>query len=137
MFDNSVAVVDTNLLEQVDSVSMANPEPDHVIDGRAFLYSANDNSSHGDSSCALCHVGGDTDGLAWDLGNPDGEVVRNPNEFVNNLLLPPNPPVFHPMKGPMTTQSLRGMANNGPMHWRGDRTGANATGRDLRDKIPT
>jgi hypothetical protein len=27
------------------------------------------------------------------------------------------------MKGPMTTQSLRGMANHGPMHWRGDRTG--------------
>jgi hypothetical protein len=27
--------------------------------------------------------------------------------------------------GPMTTQSLRGMANHGPMHWRGDRTGSN------------
>ena len=34
-------------------------------------------------------------------------------------------PDFHPMKGPMTTQSLRGMANHGPMHWRGDRTGGN------------
>jgi hypothetical protein len=29
------------------------------------------------------------------------------------------------MKGPMATQSLRGMANHGPMHWRGDRTGGN------------
>lgn len=28
------------------------------------------------------------------------------------------------MKGPLTTQSLRGLANHGPMHWRGDRTGA-------------
>jgi hypothetical protein len=28
------------------------------------------------------------------------------------------------MKGPMVTQSLRGMDNHGPMHWRGDRTGA-------------
>jgi hypothetical protein len=34
-------------------------------------------------------------------------------------------PDFEPMKGPMTTQSLRGLANHGPMHWRGDRTGAN------------
>ena len=34
-------------------------------------------------------------------------------------------PIFHPMKGPMATQSLRGMANHGPMHWRGDRTGGN------------
>ena len=29
------------------------------------------------------------------------------------------------MKGPMITQSLRGMANHGSMHWRGDRTGGN------------
>lgn len=29
------------------------------------------------------------------------------------------------MKGPMTTQSLRGLKGNGPMHWRGDRTGVN------------
>ncbi|HKV06695.1 MAG TPA: hypothetical protein VJ725_01070, partial [Thermoanaerobaculia bacterium] len=33
-------------------------------------------------------------------------------------------PILHPMKGPMTTQSLRGLANHGAMHWRGDRTGA-------------
>ena len=32
------------------------------------------------------------------------------------------------MKGPMTTQSLRGLANHGAMHWRGDRTGANDSG---------
>jgi hypothetical protein len=32
------------------------------------------------------------------------------------------------MKGPMTTQSLRGLANHGPMHWRGDRTGAGPHG---------
>ena len=38
----------------------------------------------------------------------------------------PMAPIFHPMKGPMTTQSLRGMANHGPMHWRGDHTGGNA-----------
>ena len=29
---------------------------------------------------------------------------------------------FHPMKGPMTTQTLRGMASSGAMHWRGDRS---------------
>jgi hypothetical protein len=28
---------------------------------------------------------------------------------------------FHPMKGPMTTQTLRGLRNSGAMHWRGDR----------------
>src|SRR6185436_13919410 len=29
---------------------------------------------------------------------------------------------FHPMKGPMTTQTLRGLSTHGPMHWRGDRS---------------
>jgi hypothetical protein len=38
------------------------------------------------------------------------------------------------MKGPMTTQSLRGMANAGPMHWRGDRSGANNPGGDDLDE---
>jgi len=71
-------------------------------------------------------VSGDTDSLAWDLGNPDQIQRENPNEFVNPLLEPNNQAVFHPMKGPMTTQSLRGLANNGPMHWRGDRTGSDA-----------
>src|SRR5262249_7949416 len=74
------------------------------------------------------HIFGDFDSLAWDLGNPDGNVLNDPGPFDND----PNPIVafggtvaFHPMKGPMTTQSLRGMANHGPMHWRGDRTGGN------------
>jgi hypothetical protein len=31
------------------------------------------------------------------------------------------------MKGPMTTQSLRGMAGTGPLHWRGDKTGGLTT----------
>jgi hypothetical protein len=30
--------------------------------------------------------------------------------------------VFHPMKGPMTTQTLRGLNGLDPLHWRGDRT---------------
>ena len=61
------------------------------------------------------------------LGNPDEEVVANPNRFVNLALTPSGSATFHPLKGPMTTQSLRGLAGQGPMHWRGDRTGASAT----------
>jgi len=125
-FNNSIAIIDTNQLEEISSVAMPNPEPQHVVAGREFLYNAIDNSSHGDSSCGLCHVSGDVDGLAWDLGNPDIAMVDNPNPFVNRFLAPDTDAVFHPMKGPMATQSFRGMANNGPMHWRGDRTGANA-----------
>ncbi len=40
---------------------------------------------------------------------------------------------FHPLKGPMTTQTLRGMVNDGPMHWRGDRTAGNDPGGSALD----
>ena len=33
---------------------------------------------------------------------------------------------FHPMKGPMATQTLRGMTNTEPLHWRGDRANLSA-----------
>lgn len=125
-FDNSVSVIDLtsgSVGTEVDHVAMYNPEPDKVVNGRPFLYDASFTSSNGEASCAGCHVFADFDSLGWDLGNPDDEVVDNPNPFP--VLGVPDP-VFHPMKGPMTTQSLRGLANQGPMHWRGDRTGGNA-----------
>ncbi len=128
-FDNGISVVDTRSRAERGHVQMHSPEPPSVVTGRRFLYDARFSSSHGDSACASCHAFGDFDSLAWDLGNPDGQVTANPGPF-NSLLLnlqtgQPMDPFFHPMKGPMTTQSLRGMANHGPMHWRGDRTGGN------------
>ena len=50
-------------------------------------------------------------------------MTTAPGPF-KTIFLPDFPIDFHPMKGPMATQSLRGLANHGPMHWRGDRTGA-------------
>jgi len=122
-FDNSIAVVDTVAGAEIAHVAMPNPEPPSIVAGRRFLYDASLTSSHGDSSCASCHVFGDFDSLAWDLGNPDAVVRPVPGPFEirpSDLGLMDT---HHPMKGPMVTQSLRGMANHGPMHWRGDRTG--------------
>lgn len=103
------------------------PEPPAIRDGRRFLYDARLTSGHGDQACASCHVFGDFDGLAWDLGDPFGAPDPNFNPFRAGGASGP----FHPMKGPMTTQSLRGMANAGPMHWRGDRSGAAFAGDPL------
>ncbi len=105
------------------------PEPPVIRNGRHFLYDARTSSAHGDAACASCHVFGDFDSLAWDLGDPFGQVVNNPNPF--RVVL--GSPVFHPLKGPMTTQSLRGMADAGPMHWRGDRS-AGVSGGDPLDE---
>ena len=49
---------------------MFSPEPASVTAGRKFLYNATHTSALGDQACASCHIGGDFDGLAWDLGNP-------------------------------------------------------------------
>ncbi|HYH45664.1 MAG TPA: hypothetical protein VEG34_08250, partial [Thermoanaerobaculia bacterium] len=128
-FDNGISVLDTKRREETAHVRMHNPEPPTIVTGRRFLYDAKLSSSRGDSSCASCHVFGDLDSLAWDLGNPDAEEHDNPGPFISLLLNlvtgQPMEPIFHPMKGPMATQSLRGMANHGSMHWRGDRTGGN------------
>ncbi len=120
-FDDSISVVSTGTGDELAHVALHNPEPANVQNGRPFLYDTTVSSSHGDSSCASCHIFGDFDSLAWDLGNPDEEVLNNPGPFTLEL----GNSDFHPMKGPMTTQSLRGMANHGPMHWRGDRTAGN------------
>jgi DNA-binding beta-propeller fold protein YncE len=125
-FDNSITVVDTARRVQTGKYALYSPEPESVRAGRRFLYDARTGSAHGDSSCASCHVFGDFDSLAWDLGNPDAGVPPNPGPFTGvRIDLFSRQPIreeFHPLKGPTTTQSLRGMLNAGPMHWRGDRT---------------
>ncbi|WP_244923849.1 hypothetical protein [Enhygromyxa salina] len=120
-FDNGISIVDTDLMEEVDHLTMHNPEPDSIVVGRRMLYDAALTSSNGDQSCASCHIFGDKDDLAWDLGDPDGDVTPTPSNIKDFLGV--GDVDFHPMKGPMTTQSLRGLDNHGPMHWRGDRNG--------------
>ncbi|NJK32938.1 MAG: hypothetical protein HC927_11315 [Deltaproteobacteria bacterium] len=120
-FDNGISIIDTDELEEIDHLQMHNPEPASLVAGRRFLYDAALTSSHGDQSCASCHIFGDKDELAWDLGDPDADVMAPPSNILANLGVGDTD--FHPMKGPMTTQSLRGLDNHGPMHWRGDRNG--------------
>jgi DNA-binding beta-propeller fold protein YncE len=121
-FDNSLVTVDLASGQVLSRLPMWNPEPASVVRGRPVLYDARLTTSNGESPCASCHVSGNFDGLAWDLGNPDGNVIANPNPL--RSLPGAEAPDFHPMKGPMLTQSLRGMAHAGPMHFRGDRSGA-------------
>ena len=95
------------------------PTPDAIVNGRRLFY-AGSTSGHGDQSCASCHIYGDLDGLAWDLGDPFGVFVPPPVPNPQNLS------GFHPMKGPLVTQTLRGMTNTEPFHWRGDRINLSA-----------
>jgi DNA-binding beta-propeller fold protein YncE len=137
-FDNSVKVIDLGSKQEIARLDMPNPEPLSVIEGRPMLYDATRFSGNGEASCASCHIFGDVDELAWDLGNPDDVVTKNPTPIIfgddlaitlGKTLFGVRSPLngsdsaddFHPMKGPMTTQTLRGLKNSGAMHWRGDR----------------
>ena len=118
---HALSIVDLANRSLLSTRSLFSPESTAVKEGRRFLYDATLSSANGTVSCASCHVFGDLDHLAWDLGNPDDRMQTNPNAYLP--LSPRTTPRFHPLKGPMTTQTLRGMKGHGPLHWRGDRTG--------------
>jgi cytochrome c peroxidase len=96
------------------------PSPETIVNGRKFFY-AGSTSGHGDESCASCHLFGNYDQMAWDLGDPTGSMAPAPPNQVDPLLQG-----YHPMKGPMVTQSLRGLGGTGILHWRGDRADLSA-----------
>jgi DNA-binding beta-propeller fold protein YncE len=123
-FDNAIAIVDARRRAEIGKVRLHNPEPDAIVRGRRYLYDAAFSSSRGDSACATCHVFGDADGLAWDLGRPDADARPNANPVVPSFFAEPVNLAFQPLPGPLGTQSLRGMANHGALGWRGDRSAA-------------
>jgi hypothetical protein len=121
-FNNAVEVIDLGTGTTSAVLPMHNPETQTVVDGRPFLYDAVATSGNGEASCSSCHIFGDNDNLAWNLGDPDGLTSINNQPQPDPILEATNPTgPFHPMKGPMTTQTLRGMATHGGLHWRGDR----------------
>ncbi|MCA8977227.1 MAG: hypothetical protein KDC98_21070 [Planctomycetes bacterium] len=111
----TLAVVDPGLPRVCAELSLGrDPTPRQIAVGRGFLHSAW-LSGTGLAACTSCHLDGDWDGLAWDLGDPGGAMAVVPNRDLYPIRM-------HPMKGPMKTQTLRGLtANVKPFHHRGDR----------------
>ncbi len=117
-FAGSVSTIDTATDTELSRVSFFDPTPAAIRSGRPMLYDTKLTSGLGQASCGSCHIDGRNDGLAWDLGNPAGTVKtidqacrQGPNGCRD----------WHPMKGPMITQTLIGTTNGTPLHWRGDR----------------
>ncbi len=121
-FGGSISIVNESTLTTVGEVAFFDPTPNVVHLGRPFLYDTHISSGLGQASCGSCHVDARMDQLSWDLGDPSGEV--KPFNELCNLGLPGQGGScgnWHPMKGPMSTQTLVGLAGNEPFHWRGDR----------------
>ncbi len=148
--ENSVTVLDADFNTATPSAAVLNtfalrvdPTPDHVRNGRMMLYSSR-LSGGNNVSCASCHLDGNSDFLAWNLAD-GSHVPSSPNNTFlfkggdPNGFLGPNtvltPLAVQDVKGPLQTQSLRGLVNfevdnpinqdrffsNAPYHWRGDR----------------
>lgn len=129
---------DGSILSEVPLGSI-DPMPANIRAGRGVLYDAR-LSGNGTISCATCHIDADRDGIAWDLGDPGGsmvDVISAPLSFHGTNLYTQS---LHPMKGPLTTQTLRGLGGNDAaptdptdgtprppeavvtkFHWRGDK----------------
>jgi YVTN family beta-propeller protein len=125
--DNTISTVDTGTNTQIAVTGVAGPSqfdptPDVIKNGRKFLYDAQLTSGHGDVACATCHMSANFDNIAWDFGDPLGDFVNYSDApFVQfGPILGPSTDGFDPMKGPMTTQTLRGLQGLEPFHWRGD-----------------
>lgn len=140
---DSISVISTATATVLAEVPLSShdPMPAALREGRGFLFDAR-LSGNGLSSCGVCHPDADRDGVAWDLGDPGGQMltVTGYNNSIHDTT--PRNRVLHPMKGPMTTQTLRGFTPGQIFHWRGDRATMahfNATYRDLMagDLIPS
>jgi len=86
------------------------PTPIKVRRGRSHANNARWSASQ-TSACDSCHVDGHGDGLAWDLSafmDPEGTPAHQLSFGVD-------------VKGPLTTQSLRALAETAPYHWRGEK----------------
>ena len=90
-FSSSLSVVDTSAGSVITNLPVFDPTPDIVRQGRHLTTT----SGLGIVSCASCHVDARFDRLAWDLGDPAGAQLTNGGFG------------FHPMKGPMVTQTFR------------------------------
>lgn len=126
-FAGTVSAVDTTTLAVVATLERHDPTPDSVRLGRPFLYDTHLTSGLGQASCASCHVDARLDRLSWDLGDPEGNLDpfdQNCHAEIGDLGFPvPDCEDWHPMKGPMLTQTMQDIIGKEPHHWRGDRDG--------------
>lgn len=124
-FAATISIVNVATELVTNTVSLHDPSPLAIKVGRKHLYDTHKTSGLGQVACASCHVDGRMDRLAWDLGDPQGDMKATTGQNLGGNFPGLNTgfQAWHPMKGPMTTQTLQDIIGKEPLHWRGDRAG--------------
>lgn len=120
-FASKLVTLDAESLAILSTTSLHDSTPEKIRKGRKHFYNTVENSGLGQVSCASCHIDGRFDRLAWDLGDQTGDMITATNR--NFRVDPESINDFHPMKGPMVTQTLQDIIGHEPFHWRADRVG--------------
>ncbi len=123
-FSATLSTINARTNTVQSTVTLFDPTPDSIVNGRKFLYNTKLTSGLGQTACAGCHADGRMDKLAWDLGDPAGDMT--PLADLNcgyGVETERECHDFHPMKAPMVTQTLQDIIGHEPHHWRGDKKG--------------
>ncbi|HTE05723.1 MAG TPA: YncE family protein, partial [Planctomycetota bacterium] len=124
-FEGAISVLGIATETELLRVPFFDPSPAAIKLGRRHLYDTHGNSGLGQAACASCHIDGRMDRLAWDLGDPSGNMKSTAGQNLGANIPGLNGGFadWHPMKGPMLTQTLQDIVGKEPLHWRGDRAG--------------
>jgi YVTN family beta-propeller protein len=118
-FEASVSAIRTASYSTIGTTAFHDATPLAVKSGRKFLFDTHLTSGLGHTACATCHIDGRSDRIGWDLGDPTGAVQAF--DEICQVAAPGACISWHPMKGPMVTQTLQGIIGNEPLHWRGEK----------------
>jgi YVTN family beta-propeller protein len=124
-FEGAISVLSAATELETARVPFHDASPAAIKTGRKHLYDTRKSSGLGQVACASCHIDARMDRLAWDLGDPSGAMksTSGQNLGANIPGLSSGFADWHPMKGPMLTQTLLDIVGKEPQHWRGDRAG--------------
>ncbi|HUS37748.1 MAG TPA: hypothetical protein VM680_20530 [Verrucomicrobiae bacterium] len=120
-FASKLVTLDAESLAILSTTDLHDSTPEKIRKGRKHFYNTVENSGLGQVSCASCHIDGRFDRLAWDLGDQTADMISATNR--NFRVDPERVSNYHPMKGPMVTQTLQDIIGHEPFHWRADRVG--------------
>src|SRR5207245_9967065 len=108
---NTLTIIDPNSNSVIREIPLGSfdPTPPEIRQGRGFLYDTK-LSGNGTVACAGCHIDAEMDLIAWDLGDPQGQLATNKSIIPVGGIFLTQTSVIHPMKGTMTTQTFPGLS---------------------------